>query len=194
MLLRSLLACCCASVLGAVTVTFDDLPPVNVGREFLPAGYGGISWSGDFAYYSWAQPPYNAKSDPSRVVTNRQGIGIGEVTFSFLNPDQIFQGAWFAGGQNPIGTNYVEFRLYNDGTLVRTSDSLIISSTPTFLPTNYNGPVDAVGVYGAKGSFAIDDFNYTSSVPEPTTGLLVLAGLVLATVTRRGERSDSRVQ
>ena len=87
-----------------------------------------------------------------------------------------FDGAYFAG----IESSTVTFQLYNSGSLVATSGTLIPSSTPTFLASGYIGLVDEVRVV-SDAFRAMDNVTYNTdieTVPEPSTILgLGLLGL-----------------
>ena len=87
-----------------------------------------------------------------------------------------FDGAYFAGFSTAT------FQLYNSGSLVATSGTLIPSSTPTFLASGYTGLVDEVRVSQASvGYIVMDNVTYNTdieTVPEPSTILgLGLLGL-----------------
>jgi hypothetical protein len=87
-----------------------------------------------------------------------------------------FDGAYFAG----LDFSTATFQLYNSGSLVATSGTLIPSSTPTFLASGYTGLVDEVRVSLASvGYIVMDNVTYNTdieTVPEPSTilGLGVL--------------------
>jgi hypothetical protein len=157
-----------SSAASAAVVNFDDL----VGSALVPDGYGGINWGGAWTYYDSSQSPYNPESNFERVYD----LGSAEGQFTFVTPDQVFNGAWFSG----LDTTTVEFNLYNDGSLVWTSAILGTTSTPTFLSSGYSGAVDVVGVSSnANDFFVMDDVTYggTTVAPEPATMGLVLMSL-----------------
>jgi len=148
--------------LASIVINFDDL----VGQAQVPDGYGGVNNWGGWEYYDWSQPPYNPHSPPCRVYNYTDGI----FTFGY---DVLFEGAWFAGYDS------VYFQLYNDGSLVHTSSSVVLGGdgVPKWLASGYNGMIDQVKVVGSLGFFVMDDVQY---VPEPATvGLLAVAALAL---------------
>lgn len=174
---------------GATVVNFDRL----TGNGPLPAVYRGIAWDSGWYYLASAFPPFEAHSSPTRIYSNADVKG-----FTFLDDDQVFDGAWFAGYY------YASFNLYNDGLLVHTSPTLELFGTgpARFLASGYAGLVDAVSVVGIGGAYVMDDVTYHGEVPEPGAPSLMLAGMLAAallnlgmtgsTVGRRQPHSPSR--
>jgi hypothetical protein len=151
-----------------VVVTFDDLPDGSV-----PDGYGGINWNSNWQVYSEPQDPYNPESPPARIYTNyslHPGGNYEAVSFDFLTP-AVFNGAYFSGGYY----TGVTFELFNGASLVATSATLYQTATPTFLASGYGGTVTSVAILGYNGYYVADNITY-SSVPEPSTWVLMLAG------------------
>ncbi len=164
-----------------VVLNFDDIP-TGGGVVQMPSGYGGLTWDQNIGVWGWTQDPYNPSSFPNRVLFNYDGSsGVAESKASFIGGPQIFDGAYFSG----IGT--VDINLYLGGSLVATSSVLTLSSTATFLPSDYSGLVDSVGIVGNEGLFAMDDFTY-QVVPEPAAvGMLAIG--ILAAALRSSTRS-----
>lgn len=170
-----------ASPARATVVNFDSLP----GNGPMPATYGGIAWAPGWNYVSVENPAFNAHSSPTRVYSVD-----AETSFSFLNGDQVFEGAWFAGYY------YVSFNLYYDGELVHSSPVLeMFGSGPArFLATGYAGLVDSVTVVGVAGGYAMDDLTYHAEVPEPGMPELLAAGMLAAAgLNARSRKSEPRV-
>jgi hypothetical protein len=185
-----------------VVVTFDDLPPVPFG--LVPFHYGGIDWGDQWGHTLSLVDPYHARSAPQAafVTVGTSPGATAEFPLLFTTPNQYFKGAYFSGpsdlGEFGAGLiPFIKFFLYDDGVLVSTSQSLLLSPTATFLRNTYRGPIDAVGVVSNSPSFwVMDDFTYTSSqavVPEPTTCALVGVG-ALVCATRRRRCSTTRVE
>jgi len=169
LLLVPALALSFAGAASATTLSFDD-----IGADgFVAANYGGLDWSqGDWFAFGEAQDPYTAHSGDYRVLS---GFGDSDSATTIRSATPIhFDGAWFAG----LGGATVTFNLYYQGALVSTSATLDPSSKPSFLASGYAGLVDQIVVASpGQGSYVMDDFTFTSAVPEPQTVALMLAGL-----------------
>jgi hypothetical protein len=174
MLKHLLLLLCLTAAAQATVVNFDDLS----GEGLVPDGYGGINWGGAWTHYDQEQDPYFPQSPAQRVYpTNNEPTAL----FSFVNPDRVFQGAWFSGFMESVS-----FRLFNDGMLVHTSSSLVPTAAPGFLASGYGGPVDEVEVVSAANFWVMDDVTYDATVvPEPASVCLIGAGAVGLFVVRR---------
>jgi|SRR5215469_12499462 len=171
-------------------LTFDDL----TGDGQVPNGYAGINWNDQWAYYDNSQPPYNPESGNERIYNlTSTGDRPEDAFFNFTSP-VVFKGAYFAG----FDITTVNFNLYDGASLVWTSAGINPTATPTFLSSNYSGPVTAVDVHdtGSSGTFdfyVMDNVTFagTTAAPEPSAivplcGLLALIGLA---VRRRIETS-----
>ncbi|MBN9658941.1 MAG: PEP-CTERM sorting domain-containing protein [Acidobacteria bacterium] len=166
-----LLLCAFSLTAPAAVLTFEDL----FGGGVLPSNYGGLTWSDQWSYYDFVQPPYTAASGVERLYNND---GTPPPRFSFASPT-VFNGAYFSGSDT------AQFELYLSGNLVATSGAINLSDTPTFLASGYSGMVDEVRVLVSQGSFVMDDvtFDEKTAVPEPTT--IGLVGLGLAGLLAR---------
>lgn len=171
-------------VQAQTTLNFDDLTGAAcAGVQGGMGVYQGVDFLGQWSCYSDPQDPYNAASGTNRLYTAGTDGYHSSGSFSFAGPVQ-FLGASFSG----YGFESVTFDLYLASTLVHTSSSLTMSSTPTFLASGYTGAVDRVTVRGVDPQypfFVMDDVQY-ASVPEPASFVLVASGLAgLAAVKRR---------
>ncbi len=162
-----------AAKASTVVLTFDDL----TGEGPMPSGYGGFNWASNMGYWDTPQDPYNPESGATRVLFNISGqTGYGESLVSWISGSGVFDGAYFDGESDA----YVYINLYFDGNLVATTPTLYMTNVPTFLSSGYSGQVDAVGIYGDMGYFAMDNFTYetsASTIPEPASFLLLGTGL-----------------
>jgi hypothetical protein len=164
---------------ASTTLSFEDLDPSPASFDVVPSPYNGLTFVG------WMYGPdtlytpgsgtvdlftdYANPSDPSAYVVTDAGNAVTNAT-AF-----VFAGATFSGYSG------VTFELFRAGSLVHTSASLPDAADtpyiPTFLASGYGGLVDTVVVSGVQGYYAMDDFSFTPSVPEPATYFLMLAGV-----------------
>jgi hypothetical protein len=170
----------CAGFAHADVLTFDDLGSAGT----VPLHYGGLDWSGaGWLAFGDAQPPFTAHSGNWRLATDF-GIADAASEIRFATPT-VFNGAWFAG----LGGATVSFQLYAQGQLVASSATLDPNEVPAFLASGFAGQVDAVRVHSPwHASFVMDDFSFTSAVPEPQSWLLM--GLGLAALAARASRGN----
>lgn len=162
----------------ATVLTFDDLR----GQSALPANYGGLVWGSGWSYYDWAQPPFNPQSPAERLYNNSGTPSIAFPTAS------VFDGAYFAG----VGT--ASYLLYLNNGLVYQSTPVALSSTPTWVSSDYADQVDYVFLNVRQGGFVMDNFTYhdAATVPEPGTMILLsvgFAGLAVFGKRRQSTRS-----
>ena len=192
------------SLARATVLTFDELPLSYPDVEALavPAGYGGFTWSG-FNYLDGL----NNRANPS-------GYGAGVVSGqhvafnAFGDPASLmisnsapftFNGAYLTAAWN----DGLSVRVQGFNNQVQTYDTIVnpIATAPTFFAFDYEN-VDELrfssfggtmhpGYNGRGVHFVIDNFTF-SVVPEPSTGLLVIGGL-LGLADPRRVRSASRL-
>lgn len=164
---------------SATVANFDSLR----GGGPMPSVYRDIAWEQGWHYLTSAFPPFNAHSSPTRVFSDA-----AQKSFTFLEGDQIFKGAWFAGYY------YVSFNLYNDGVLVHSSPTLeMFGNGPAqFLATGYKGFVDTVTVVGVAGGYVMDDVTFRGEVPEPGVPELMIVGMLAAAVLNVGLRKTEK--
>jgi hypothetical protein len=176
-----------------IVVTFESLE----GQGLVPDGYGGINWGANWVYYDWAQEPYTPHSGKVRVAIadGLRGPTGRHPQFSSNSPNMRFDGAWFAGSDVEFGGVFVQFLLFNDGSLVGNTGALPVTSRPAFLPSGYIGAVDAVevrsGFLGSPQStpnafWVMDDVTYSvAPIPEPTSLVLLGSGALGGAIMRR---------
>ncbi|MEF7616088.1 PEP-CTERM sorting domain-containing protein [Aquincola sp. MAHUQ-54] len=166
---------------ASTVLTFDALTEV----DYLPAGYGGLDWSAStWTSFDGSGAAY-APHSGGTVVTLGWGATDADSLVRF-GQAVTFEGAWFSG----YTEGDVTFKLYYQGALVGTSATLAASATPSFLASGYAGLVDAVSISSTGHAFyAMDDFTFTTAVPEPETYALMLAGLGAVGLAARRRRA-----
>jgi opacity protein-like surface antigen len=158
-----------------VIINFDDL----TGYDAVPEFYAGVNWQGNFVHYDDEQSPYNPSSGNTRIFGVYEKFPCCDISgMAFkVGAGSIFNGGFFAGYNR-----YVYFQVRNAGALVAISNFLALSDTPTFLSSDYSGPMDEVTIYAYQGSWVVDDLTFeklnplSSAAPEPSTWALLIAG------------------
>jgi hypothetical protein len=167
-----------------IVITFEDLPG---DLSAIPNGYNGFNWTNmyvldgsqpvlansgyDHGSVSGVNVAYNGFGDPGHAIT------ISGDPFNFIGA--YFTGAWNNGLSITVNG-------YNNGALQNTSTFTVSTLAPSYQALNYanidelkfssTGGVDG-GFVGFGTHFAMDDFTF-SPVPEPSTLVLCLSGLV----------------
>jgi hypothetical protein len=166
-----------------IVLSFDDIAAAGP----VPAGYGGLSWpEAGWLAFTDAGAPFTAHSGSGQVATD-WGLSNAGSMVGFSQP-VVFDGAWFSGYEDAS----VSFMLFYQGQQVATSALLTTSAASVFLGSGYQGLVDAVAVASNAhgGGFAMDDFTFTTPVPEPAPWMLLAAGL--AATLRLKRRNEQR--
>jgi len=168
---------------ASTVVNFDDLP-----LHPVPSTYAGISWgtssedgflgnTGEFYVENdpFLSPPHSSPN----FVTNIYGVN--NLWFKFGSP-VTFDGAWFtrlAGAYTLPGDIATQVRVRDN--LGNTSSWLDLSTTPQYLAANFIGSqtifIERQGGANTSQWYTMDDVTYSNTVPEPSTIILIYAGL-----------------
>lgn len=160
---------CLVPAASATVLTFDDLSAEGL----VPANYGGLNW-GNSTWFAFGaeQAPFTAHSGDYRATVGWDGSE--DSSAIAFNAPAHFLGAYFAGFEGV----QLSFKLYLGDQLVGTSSTLAASATPAFLSSGYTGLVDRITLASNDhANFVMDDFTFTTAVPEPNSLSLALAGL-----------------
>jgi len=172
-----------ASVSAAARViTFDDVPNVEY---HVPNTYGGLNWFNVYTTNGASQP---GTGFAAGVVSgqNVAGNGFGKPAFfswpiAFNLESLYLTKAWYAG--------YTRLEGYSGASLVYTAEIYSTTTAPTFAELHWTNLTKVVFM-DADGSehTVIDDITITS-VPEPETYAMLLAGLGIISAIRRLKRT-----
>jgi hypothetical protein len=170
----------------AAVLTFDDLP--NPGDGIVPNGYGGLNWN-NFYYLDGVNFSYNPSGYQAGVVSpNNVAVnGFGDPATIVINSAATFTftGAYLTAAWND-GLSVQVQGFAND--VLQYDTTVNPSATaPTFFMFNYEnvdrlrfasfGGTHHAGYTSYGEHFAMDNFTF-EVIPEPGTGLLVIAGLL----------------
>lgn len=179
-LATQLLACMLFLVLAAgaqaTVLTFDDVPGANPATwdNPIPAGYGGLNWD----QFDVLHESYHPNSGYDYGVVSGEWVAYNVYDNMAVVSDGLFDfnGAWLTSAWNSTDTLTVQGFLGGD--LLYSIDLVINNLTPTWLQADFFG-VDSLTFDTAGNHFAMDDFTFNAApVPEPSTLLLLGAGIV----------------
>ena len=170
-----------AGAAGATVLTFDDISTAQSGT--IANGYGGFDWD-QFGYVNGViGSGYDNGTVSGDYVAANQWANVATVgEFSF-----DFNGAYFTGAWND-GLN-INIQGFSNGSVLYDETIQVDHYGPTWFAANFVGidrlVIDSygginAGIGGFGEHFAMDDFTFTEAapVPEPSTILLMGAGLL----------------
>jgi hypothetical protein len=196
-LLMSLLMLVFVGNVSATVLTFDDLPDIALPTEAPIGTYGGLTWSPYFAYGDGADMNSYlgiSESGYSNGTVSQNHIAFNSYQSAVSVSDGVFDfnGAYLTGAWNDGLDITVEGWL--SGSKIYGNTVTVDSTAPTWFDFNYMGidklVFSSVGGtdhgYGGNGTFFVmDNFTFDQSVPEPSTCLLLVSGLVGIGLLRR---------
>jgi hypothetical protein len=162
-------------------------------NDFAP-DYAGFTWDSELWLHhesdmmTWYGTPPYPSSDEALAVFSFPAT----VTVETNSPIEL-NGAWFTAMYaaipgSDLSAKTITLRGYLGESLVGTFSTPINHSSFTYLPTSFASQIDKFTITGTGGLYnyqywVMDDLDY---VPEPTTALLLAAGLAgLAAAGRR---------
>lgn len=182
---------CCVPAASASVLTFEDLP--GLGPSFFLSNHNGFKFGTNsmattaWFYTSEESTLFGPNSGQKYVATDASlypdAPGVATQAIENATPF-IFNGAWFSGSDS------ISYQLFSGAARVFQSPvSSLLSSSPTFIASNYYGLVTGIVISGRQGSFAMDDLTYNvAAIPEPATYALLALGLAGAAAARRHAR------
>lgn len=178
----------------AKVISFEDLGP---GAQFVLSSEDAFDFGTNnifdtaWFYSDQANGVYQSHSGSTFLATDASlytGQSYEAAQAITRSTPFIFDGAYFSGLSD------VGYELYLDTKLVFASKTATkVSPSATFIASGYKGAADSVVIMGKQGYFALDDFTYhnvVTSVPEPTSWLLLIVGFgAMGATLRRQPRS-----
>lgn len=178
---------------GAAVLTFEGLTLDSQ----ISDGYGGFTWNNMYVlsgtnYVNSGY--YNGVISPNNVAYN----AYAQTAYVTSVVDFDFNGAYFTGAWNDgLNINVLGF---NNGIQLYDSTIIVSAFTSMFYNLSFQGVdelrftsfggTDVPNFSGDGAHFAMDNFTYNdvSAVPEPSTVLLLGAGLLGAAMVGRRKR------
>jgi len=170
---------------NAAVITFDDLSATGAGTQ-ISNGYKGFNWNNMYFFdpslynpsgyqngtVSGPNVAFNGFGDPADIAAS------SSTTFDFNGA--YLTAAWMDGLN-------IEVKGYNGANLLYDTTVVVDSTSPTWEQFNYFGITSlnfssfggtAHGYESFGEQFAMDNFTYNSSVPEPSMFLLFGCGMI----------------
>jgi endoglucanase len=172
-----------ASQAQSATVDFEDLL-ADGDLAALASPYAGLNWAEDWYYGDTAVEGYgNGAHSGTAFVTN--GYGVDNLAVSSATAFN-FSGAWFAApNTNGAVASWINITAYNAaGDVIGSTGNVAISQSYRWVTANFAN-VARLSIARDDGWFVMDDFTVQSAVPEPSTFLMLGAGLAMLAVASR---------
>ncbi len=169
----------------ATVLTFDDISTSSSGIPILD-GYGGLNWANMWVLDSSSR--VDGYKNGTVSLDNVAFNGFGDMATVTSVSSFDFSGAYLTGAW----TNGLSIDVFGySGAILLYSQTVVVDTlAPTWFGFNYLG-IDKLtfNSYGGSGGtqFAMDNFifNGAAPVPEPSTMILLGAGLVGLVVFRK---------
>jgi hypothetical protein len=149
-----------------VTLNFDDLVIDELDEASVPTPYGGLLIDARYRVTAGTES-LPAHSGPNAIVPDSSGLAIIAVGDGLGWYGGVVDGAWVAGN----ATVHWEQRDFY-GELLATSSSVVLSSTPVFIPTAFDEDTYfyALIIEGGEGQVAVDDLQARFYTGDHDTG------------------------
>lgn len=180
-----------AAQVQSAQLDFEDLH-ADGDLSALNSPYAGLNWGADWYYGDTAVEGYdNGAHSGASYLTNGYGVNNLEVggTAAFN-----FQGAWFAApNSNGAVASWINITAYDAaGHVIGSTGNVAIGQGYQWVAADFSN-VRRLSISRDDGWFVMDDFSFTSAVPEPGSFAMLLAGLgLLAAVAVRRPTTPAR--
>lgn len=169
----------CTPAFAITVLNFEELNPGPATYALMPSSYAGLTFSG---WYFGPDTQYKPASGVIDLFTNYANPADPDAYVFTVNNAITAKTPFVFSGASFSGYSGVTFELYLAGALVHTSASLPDATgdhpyLPIFLASGYNQQVDKVTVKAVQGFYSMDNFTFQAVVPEPSTYMLLMAGV-----------------
>jgi endoglucanase len=158
-------------------VDFEDLH-ADGDLTALTSPYAGLNWGEDWYYGDTTVEGYgNAAHSGASYVTN--GYGVDNLAVSSASTFN-FAGAWFAApNTNGAVASWINITAYDAADhVIGSTGNVSIDSSYQWIAANFSN-VARLNITRDDGWFVMDDFTLASAVPEPSSAMMLLAGLAM---------------